>query len=73
VSPRRSQRNVVDLGRPTATSNMSSNAEEWGRACEVSANEYSCAHGDQINVVDLSPKLTCGVPKGGGGTLSCGA
>ncbi len=42
---------------------MSPNAEEWGLS---SANEYSCAHGDQINFVDLSPKLTYGVPKGGG-------
>jgi hypothetical protein len=26
--------------------------------CGVSANEYSCAHGAQINVGDLTPYLT---------------
>jgi hypothetical protein len=28
----------------------------------VSANEYNCAHGAQINFVDLTPYLTNGVP-----------
>ncbi len=30
----------------------------WGWACWVSANEYSCAHGAQINLGDLTPYLT---------------
>jgi hypothetical protein len=29
-----------------------------GRGCGVSANEYSCTHGAQINVGDLTPYLT---------------
>ena len=29
-----------------------------GGGCRVSANEYSCAHGAQINFVDLTPYLT---------------
>ncbi len=29
-----------------------------GRGCRVSANEYSCAHGAQINFGDLTPYLT---------------
>jgi hypothetical protein len=29
-----------------------------GEGCRVSANEYSCAHGDQINSGDLSPYLS---------------
>jgi hypothetical protein len=29
-----------------------------GGSCGVSANEYSCAHGAQINFGDLSPYLT---------------
>ncbi len=32
--------------------------EEGGVACAVSANEYSCAHGAQINFGDLTPYLT---------------
>jgi hypothetical protein len=28
--------------------------------CRVSANEYSCAHGTQINFEDLTPYLTYG-------------
>jgi hypothetical protein len=31
-----------------------------GRGCGASANEYSCAHGAQINLGDLNPYLTCG-------------
>ncbi len=27
-------------------------------SCRVSANEYSCTHGAQINFVDLTPHLT---------------
>ncbi len=49
-----SQRDVVYLGWPTAISYMRPNAgggEGWG----PSANEYSCAHGAQINFGDLSP------------------
>jgi hypothetical protein len=29
-----------------------------GSGCGVSANEYSCAHGAQINFGDLTPRLT---------------
>jgi hypothetical protein len=36
---------------------MSPNAGGWGVA-GVSANEYSCAHGAQINFGDLTPYLT---------------
>jgi hypothetical protein len=31
----------------------------WG--CEVSANEFSCAHGAQINFGDPTPYLTYGL------------
>ncbi len=31
---------------------------EGVRGCEVSANEYSCAHGAQINFGDLTKYLT---------------
>jgi hypothetical protein len=31
-----------------------------GGGCGVSANEYSCAHGAQINFRDLTPHLTYG-------------
>ena len=30
-----------------------------GGGCGVSANEYSCAHGAQINFGDLTPYITC--------------
>ncbi len=30
----------------------------WGGGCWVSVNEYSCAHGAQINFGDLTPNLT---------------
>ncbi len=50
---RRAQRDVVYLGWPIAPSYMSPNAGV--RSCWVSANEYSCAHGDQINFGDLTP------------------
>ncbi len=36
---------------------MSPNAG-GGESCRVSANEYSCAHGAQINFGDLTPHLT---------------
>jgi hypothetical protein len=36
---------------------MSPNAGGWG-VTGVSANEYSCAHGAQINFGDLTPYLT---------------
>jgi hypothetical protein len=39
---------------------MSPNAGE-GVSCGVSANEYSCAQGAQINCGDLTPYLTYGV------------
>jgi hypothetical protein len=35
---------------------MSLNAE--GGSCGVSANEYGCAHGGQINFGDLTPYLS---------------
>jgi hypothetical protein len=43
---------------------MSPNAGGWGgggsggKGCWVSANEYSCAYGAQINFGDLTPYLT---------------
>jgi hypothetical protein len=50
---RGSQGDVVYLGRPIAPSYyMSPNA--GGGSCEVSAYEFSCAHGKQINFGDLS-------------------
>jgi hypothetical protein len=39
---------------------MSPNAGGRGRGCGVSANEYSSAHGAQINFGDVSPYLTYG-------------
>ncbi len=48
------QRDVVHLGWPIAPSYMSLNAGD----CGVSANEYSCTHGYQINCGDLTPYLT---------------
>ncbi len=53
-----SQRDVVHLGWPIAPSCMSPNAGRGGGGCGVSANEYSCAHGEQINFEDLTPYLT---------------
>ncbi len=59
VAARWSQRDVVYLGWPIAPLFMSPNA--WGGGgCDVSANEYSCAHGSQINFGDLTPYLTYG-------------
>ncbi len=49
------QRDVVYLGWPMAPTNMSPNAEDRGGGSVVSANEYSCAHGAQINFGDLTP------------------
>jgi hypothetical protein len=40
-----------------APSYMNPNAGEGG-SCGVLANEYSCAHGAQINFGDLIPNLT---------------
>ncbi len=42
---------------------MNPNAGGWER-CGASANEYSCAHGAQINIGDLTPYLTyrCNAP-----------
>jgi hypothetical protein len=42
---------------PLAPSYMSPNAGEGG-SCGVSANEYSCAYGAQINFGGLTPFLT---------------
>ncbi len=50
-----SQRDVVYLGWPIAPSYMSPNA---GGIRGLAANEYSCAHGAQINFGDLTPYLT---------------
>ncbi len=38
---------------------MSPNAGEWG-SCGVSADEYSCAHGTQVNFGYLTSYLTYG-------------
>jgi hypothetical protein len=48
---------VFYLGWPIAPSYISPNAG-GGLRCLVSANEYSCAHGAQINFGDLTPYLT---------------
>jgi hypothetical protein len=37
---------------------------EGGGGCGVSAKEYSCAHGAQINFGDLTPYLTNALPEG---------
>jgi hypothetical protein len=39
------------------------NEPKWGGGgvCKVSAKEYSCAHGAQINFGDLTPYLACGL------------
>jgi hypothetical protein len=39
---------------------MSPNSGRGGGCCGISANEYSCAHGAQINFRDLTPYLTYG-------------
>ncbi len=44
---------LADLKRP--------NAGRGGGSCGVSANEYSCAQGAQINFGDLTPYLTYGL------------
>jgi hypothetical protein len=49
--PGGSQRDVVYLGWPIAPSYMSPNS----RGCGISANEYSCAHGAQVNFGDQTP------------------
>ncbi len=56
-----SQRDVVCHGWLIAPSYMNPNAGGgvWG-SCGVSANEYSCAHGAQINFGNLTPYLTDG-------------
>jgi hypothetical protein len=56
VSIRGSQRDVVYLGWPIAPSYISPTA--GGGRGGVSANGYSCAHGDQINFGDLTQYLT---------------
>ncbi len=61
IRGRGSKRDVVYLGWPIAPSYMSQNAGGGGRGllrCGVSANEYSCAHGAQINFGDLTSYLT---------------
>ncbi len=50
---RGSQRDGVYLGWPIEPKRE---VEGWG--CGVSANEYSCAHGAQMNFGDLTPYLT---------------
>ncbi len=54
---RGSQRDVVYLGWPIAPSYMSPKAGGGGSR-GVSANEYSCANGAQLNFRDLTPYLT---------------
>ncbi len=54
---RGSQRDVVvSLGRPTVASYRGGGGMGWGFG--VSANEYSCAHGAQINFGDQNPYFT---------------
>jgi hypothetical protein len=36
---------------------MSPNAGGRGEVCKVTANEYTCAHGTQVNFRDLTPYL----------------
>ncbi len=45
----------ADKQRPCIWAQM----REGGRGCRVSANEYNCTHGAQINFRDLTPSLTC--------------
>jgi hypothetical protein len=59
ISEEKSNTNVVCLGWPIAPSYMSPYGRGGG-GCVVSANEYSCAHGAQINVEGLTPYLTYG-------------
>jgi hypothetical protein len=40
---------------------MGPNEGVQGLDCGASANEYSCAHGAQINFGDITPYLTSGV------------
>ncbi len=54
---RGSKREFVYLGWPIAPSYMSPNAGGGGGGCGVSANEYSCPHGAQINFGDLTSPL----------------
>ncbi len=61
----RSERGFTNRCRLSSLSNepsyMSPNAGgRGGGGCEVSANEYSCAHGTQINFGDLTTYLTYG-------------
>jgi hypothetical protein len=42
---------------------MSQNAG-YGGSCRESTNEFSCAHGAQINFGDLTPYLTYGLHEG---------
>jgi hypothetical protein len=53
---RGSQRDVVYLGRPIAPSHMLAQMRGGGEGVGygVSANEYSCAYGAQINFGDLT-------------------
>ncbi len=53
-----SQRDIVYLGWLIAPSYMSPNAGGVEGVCGVSANEYSCSHGAQINFGDLTLYLT---------------
>jgi hypothetical protein len=46
---------LADQQRPRL---WSPNAGEGGESCGVSANEYSCAHGAQINSGDQTPYLS---------------
>jgi hypothetical protein len=60
---RGSKRDVVYLGRPIAPTHM--RAQMRG-GCGVTANEYNCAHGAQIDFADITPYLTyaSGFPMG---------
>ncbi len=55
-----SQKDVVYLIWPITPAHMSPKAEGGGGCCEVSVNEYSCAHEAQINFGDLTLYLIYG-------------
>ncbi len=62
ILSRRSQRDVICLGGPIAPSYTSPNVGGGG-GCRVSASEYSCAHGAEINLGDHAPYLTYDSPQ----------
>ncbi len=55
-----SQRDVVYSTLAVTNSTLVYEPKCGGGGYRVSANEYSCAHGAQINLGDLTPYLTYG-------------